>query len=389
MLVFGRQDIFISCNGIDDTKCTSNEIAKQNLRPFGAISILVEGSFTFLGMMNLAFKVVSLALAYLPLLHGQDHRTWVVVVATSRYWFNYRHTANGALVYQAVKTLGVPDDHIILMNALDVSNDARNPNAGYVHYDEGYSEDMWSTTDITDDYTQEETSRQTFLDVLTDRMAPHYAGRNRLKSDANSTILIYMTGHGGDEFFKFHDSEELSAHDLALALHEMHIKRRYKEILLVLDTCQATTMANYITAPNVVTLASSVKGENSYAYPTTDTLGVAIADRFTHSLYSFLTSNTVHSKTTAPVAPQLRPRLSLKHLHASFNRQVLHSTATIVLSPQSREPKDIMLADYFSASSETKHDARVIEESASAGEAANSEGEFLRRRQVVENLLSQ
>lgn len=276
------------------------------------------------------------------------------------------------------------------MSALDVSNDDRNPKPGYLHYDEGYSEDFWSATDFTDDYSQQETSRQTFLNVLTDRVAPRYADRDRLNSDANSTILIYMTGHGGDEFFKFHDSEELSAQDLAFALHEMHVKRRYKEILLVLDTCQATTMANYITAPNVITLASSVKGENSYAYPTADTLGVAIADRFTHSLYSFLTSNMVHKKTTAPVAPKLRPRLSLAHLHSSFNRQLLYSTATIVSSPLSRDPGDIMIADYFASPVIIEDEAkRIIAPAAGRNGAEVAEWEIRRRQQVVEFLLSQ
>eukprot|EP01032_Pedospumella_encystans_P038538 gene38538-43664_t len=70
----------------------------------------------------------------------------------------------------------------------------------------------------------------------------------------------------------------MSAQDLALAFQEMHAKKRYKEILLILDTCQAVTMANYITAPNIITFASSLRGENSYAYPTVDSLGVAIVD---------------------------------------------------------------------------------------------------------------
>jgi phosphatidylinositol glycan class K len=36
----------------------------------------------------------------------------------------------------------------------------------------------------------------------------------RLESDARSNVFLYMTGHGGDEFLKFQDYEEISAFDL-------------------------------------------------------------------------------------------------------------------------------------------------------------------------------
>ena len=64
-----------------------------------------------------------------------------------------------------------------------------------------------------------------------------------------------MTGHGGNEFLKFQDSEELSSQvvlsiyvfyrinnslsnpqDIADAFEHMHEKKRYKEILFAIDT---------------------------------------------------------------------------------------------------------------------------------------------------------
>jgi glycosylphosphatidylinositol transamidase (GPIT) subunit GPI8 len=43
------------------------------------------------------------------------------------------------------------------------------------------------------------------------RYAPDTPHSKRLLTDANSNILIYMTGHGGDEFLKFQDAEEISS----------------------------------------------------------------------------------------------------------------------------------------------------------------------------------
>jgi hypothetical protein len=72
-------------------------------------------------------------------------------------------------------------------------------------------------------------------------------------------------GHGGDQFLKFQDADELSAHDLADALAHMRQRGRYRELLLMVDTCQAATLFDHITAPGVVAIGSARRGENSYA----------------------------------------------------------------------------------------------------------------------------
>jgi len=76
-----------------------------------------------------------------------------------------------------------------------------------------------------------------------------------------------MTGHGGENFLKFQDSEEINSHDLGDAIQQMREKRRYNKLLLMIDTCQAGTMLEFVTASNVIGLASSVKGESSYSVP--------------------------------------------------------------------------------------------------------------------------
>ena len=49
-------------------------------------------------------------------------------------------------------------------------------------------------------------------------------------TNAGSNILIYMTGHGGDGFLKFQDSEEITNIELADAFEQMWVKRRYSQI---------------------------------------------------------------------------------------------------------------------------------------------------------------
>lgn len=86
-----------------------------------------------------------------------------------------------------------------------------------------------------------------------------------------------MTGHGGDDFLKFQDAEEISSMDISDAIQQMHEKKRYRALLLVVDTCQAASLFQSLKSPNVLAIGSSATGENSYSVFT-----------FTFSIYFIL-----------------------------------------------------------------------------------------------------
>ncbi|KAL7611748.1 hypothetical protein Lser_V15G08440 [Lactuca serriola] len=68
--------------------------------------------------------------------------------------------------------------------------------------------------DYNVDYRGYEVTIENFLRVLTGRHENVVPRTKCLLSDEGSHILLYMTGHGGDEFLKFQDSDELQSHDL-------------------------------------------------------------------------------------------------------------------------------------------------------------------------------
>lgn len=57
-------------------------------------------------------------------------------------------------------------------------------------------------------------------------MDPSVPRSKRLLTDDKSNIFVYMTGHGGNEFLKFQDNEEISAYDIADAFEQMWQKKR-------------------------------------------------------------------------------------------------------------------------------------------------------------------
>ena len=59
------------------------------------------------------------------------------------------------------------------------------------------------------------------------RVPPSVPRSKRLLTNDRSNVFIYMTGHGGNEFLKFQDDEEISAFDIADAFEQMWQKKRY------------------------------------------------------------------------------------------------------------------------------------------------------------------
>lgn len=142
-----------------------------------------------------------------------------------------------------MKRLGIPDSNIILMLADDASCNSRNKFPGSVYANPGRHLDLYGDN-IEVDYRGYEVTVENFIRVLTGtclrdklrftlliflagRMDPSVPRSKRLLSDERSNIFVYMTGHGGNEFLKFQDNEEISAFDIADAFEQMYQKKRY------------------------------------------------------------------------------------------------------------------------------------------------------------------
>lgn len=243
---------------------------------------------------------------------------WAVVVSSSRYWFNYRHSANAMAVYgvrelfengcasrgayghqlprskpltsrhpyppsfrpTAVRRLGVPDDRIVLMLADEHAVGAKNPFGGALF---GGDQDRSAggnlhPPDAVVDYAGPDVTPEALFALLTGRHAPGTPRARMLAAGSGGPrdrLLLYMTGHGGDGFLKFHDKTEMAAEDLADALHAGRVAGRFGDVLALFDTCQAATLTEPLrrlvtggsngTGSTFVALASSVRDENSYA----------------------------------------------------------------------------------------------------------------------------
>ena len=200
---------------------------------------------------------------------GNHTSNVAIIVSSSRYWFNYRHVTNALSIYHLLKRGGITDDNIILMLADDIPCNMRNPFRGTIFprgANGGSGEDLMWNTEI--DYAGTDVTVDAFLRVLLGRHLPGESGNNNNdrnggrslpRIDGETNVLVYLTGHGGDNFFKFQDGEELMSNDIASVFSQMHEMKMYNEIMFISDTCQAFTMADEIKVPNVFSVGSSLK----------------------------------------------------------------------------------------------------------------------------------
>jgi phosphatidylinositol glycan class K len=180
------------------------------------------------------FSSAILPLLLAPLGLGEHTSNWAVLVGTSRFWFNYRHLANVLSLYRTVKRLGIPDSQIILMLPDDMACNPRNAFPGTVYNNADRALDLYGDN-IEVDYRGYEVTVENFIRLMTDRVAEDMPRSKRLMTDERSNILVYMTGHGGNEFLKFQDAEEISAYDLADAFGQMWEKKRYVKMSAVAE----------------------------------------------------------------------------------------------------------------------------------------------------------
>ncbi|CAK7240782.1 MAG: glycosylphosphatidylinositol anchor biosynthesis [Sporothrix thermara] len=264
---------------------------------------------------------------------------WAVLVCTSRFWFNYRHLANALSMYRTVKRLGIPDSQIILMLPDDMACNPRNAFPGTVYSNADRAVDLYGDN-IEVDYRGYEVTVANFIRLLTDRVGDEMPRSKRLLTDDRSNVLVYMTGHGGNEFLKFQDAEELGALDLADAFEQMWEKKRYHELLFMIDTCQANTMYSRLYSPNIIATGSSELDQSSYSHHADNDVGVAVIDRYTYYNLEFLETQV----------RDLSSKKTVGDLFDSYDYEKIHSHAGVrydLFRGGAPEARSRLVTDFF------------------------------------------
>lgn len=202
---------------------------------------------------------------------------WAVLVSTSNSWYDYRHSSNVLSIYQELLAQGMPSSRIILMMAGSFHCNPRNAYPG-----EQTTPDGDVAKSIPINYRGAEVTAANFMSLLTQRYHSDIPKMKRLGSTEDSNLFIYLTGHGGDNFLSFQDStsDYLTSGMLDSALKEMWLARKYKNAIVMVDSCQASSLVDKLSSPNTVAVGSARRGESSYSAGRETAMGISLIDRF-------------------------------------------------------------------------------------------------------------
>lgn len=111
----------------------------------------------------------------------------------------------------------------------------------------------------------------------------------------------------------------------------------------MVDTCQAATLFSQLQSPGVLTIGSSMKGENSYSHHLDSDVGVSVVDRFTFYTLAFFERLNIYDN-----AP-------LSSLFGSYNPSTLMSTAYYRTDLYQRQLQEVPVTNFFGSVMETIH----------------------------------
>ncbi|CAJ1953366.1 unnamed protein product [Cylindrotheca closterium] len=155
-----------------------------------------------------------------------------------------------------------------------------------------------------------------------------------IQSNSNSSLLVYVTGHGGDQFFKFQDEEEITSQDIANLMDKLNAGKKFGKALLIADTCQAFTLFDKVETPNVLSLGTSLRGENAYAHHSDHVLGLSVIERWTNGFVNQYSRSNSPKSTLSDLMVAPFPGKAVLGAHVGIKENAIRF-------------KDVLASDFF------------------------------------------
>ncbi|CAG13252.1 unnamed protein product [Tetraodon nigroviridis] len=187
-------------------------------------------------------------------------KNWVVIVAGSNGWDNYRHQADACHAYQIVHRNGIPDEQIVVMMYDDLAENRMNPTPGKL-INRPSGSDVYKG--VPKDYTGDDVTPENFLAVLKGDSAN--AKGKVIQSGPNDHVFVYFADHGAPGILAF-PNDDLAVKDLQDTIQYMHENKKYKRMVFYIEACESGSMMESLPNDiNVYATTAANAHESSYA----------------------------------------------------------------------------------------------------------------------------
>ncbi|KAF7653654.1 hypothetical protein LDENG_00080260 [Lucifuga dentata] len=198
-----------------------------------------------------------------PMQQAEKGKNWVLIVAGSNGWYNYRHQADACHAYQIVHKNGIPDEQIVVMMYDDLAQNEQNPTPGILINRPG-GDDVYKG--VPKDYTGKDVTPENFLAVLKGDSSKVKGGSGKvIKSGPNDHVFVYFTDHGAPGILAFPD-DDLNVEDLQEAVQYMRENNKYNKMVFYIEACESGSMMDKLPADiDVYATTAANPDESSYA----------------------------------------------------------------------------------------------------------------------------
>lgn len=198
-------------------------------------------------------------------------KTLTLLINTSKDFLNYRHTSNIQAIHKLLIDSGFPKSNVCPVFTEDCNEDTKN-----IRKDKVYFDDTESISHTKMEPMQLDEHILLNLLYLRHKMV--------LDMDERDNMIIYICGHSREGFIKICDKYFLFKDDLMEAIR--YLSNRLNKVLLILDTCQASTLIDTNDIPsNITVITTSLDQEFSYSNRSVSSLGVAGIDDFAYEMF--------------------------------------------------------------------------------------------------------
>jgi len=193
----------------------------------------------------------------------EDGELWVLLVAGSNGWYNYRHQADVCHAYQIVHAHGIPDDHIVVMMYDDIAYNIENPTPGkIINHPNG--SDVYHG--VPKDYTCQNVRPDLFLQVMQgEKIDGAFGSGKTINSGPSDHVFVYFADHGAKGLVGF-GQQVLKATALNEAIMKMHKNNKYAKMVFYVEACESGSMFKNLLPKNVNVFATTASNATTSSY---------------------------------------------------------------------------------------------------------------------------
>ena len=272
--------------------------------------------------MKVSLLLASALLAVACLTSGAaaERKNWVLLIAGSAGYGNYRHQADVYHAYQIVHKNGIPDEQIVVMHYDDIANNKNNPVPGNVINKPG-GPNVYPG--VPKDYTGDDVNAETFLAVLQGdkEKVQNLLGREGkvINSGPDDYVFVNFADHGGPGILGMPSPPYLKARPLNDALKKMNEEKKFAKLTFYVEACESGSIFENIISKDInvyVTTAANATESSwgCYCPPHDDKRGTCLGDTYSVKWMENSDSADLHTETLQQQYEIVKKETDLSHV---------------------------------------------------------------------------